>query len=67
MQREGSMMAFDDETLEAAAQMLERLAGNSLYRSAWRAGAKRIRSLKNLKPKNEVLNDGAEQISSSSS
>lgn len=60
------MTEFDDETLEAAAQMLERLGGNSLYQSAWRAGAKRIRALKNLKNKDEVLNDSAEQIRSSS-
>jgi hypothetical protein len=61
------MTAFDDETLEAAAQLLERLAGNSLYRSAWRAGAKRIRAMKNLKVSGEVLNDRTPQISSSSS
>lgn len=56
------MTRYDDETLEAAAQLLERLAGNSLYQSAWRAGAKRIRNLKNAdEPK--VLNDEREQIS----
>jgi hypothetical protein len=55
------MTRYDDDTLEAAAQLLERLAGNSLYQSAWRAGAKRIRNLKNdVKAKH--LNDEREQI-----
>lgn len=60
------MTRYDDETLEAAAQLLEQLAGNSLYRSAWRAGAKRIRDLKCVKDEDErkVLNDEREQISS---
>lgn len=57
------MRRFDDETLEMAAQLLEHLAGNDLYRSAWRAGAKRIRALKNLKDTAEVLKDIPEQIS----
>lgn len=61
------MTRFDDETLEAAAGLLENIAGNSLYRAAWRAGAKRIRALKNLKDSAEVLKDSAQQISSSSS
>jgi hypothetical protein len=58
------MTRFDDDTLEAAAQLLERTAGNRLYEAAWRAGAKRIRALKNLKSGAEVLNDNPEQISS---
>jgi hypothetical protein len=61
------MTKFDDETLEAAAQLLETTAGNSLYRSAWRAGAKRIRALKNLKDGDAILKDGRGQISNSSS
>lgn len=61
------MTRFDDETLEAAAQLLERTAGNKLYEAAWRAGAKRIRSLKKLKPEGEMLNDKPEQISALSS
>lgn len=56
------MTRYDDDTLEAAAQLLERLAGNSLYQSAWRAGAKRIRNLKNAGDA-KVLNDEREQIS----
>jgi hypothetical protein len=55
-------MTYDNDTLEAAAQLLERLAGNSLYQSAWRAGAKRIRNLKNA-DEAKVLNDEREQIS----
>lgn len=60
------MTRFDDDTLEAAAQLLERTAGNSLYQAAWRAGAKRIRALKNLKTENTILKDSEQQISSSS-
>lgn len=60
------MTTFDDDTLEAAAQLLERLAGNHVYKFAWRAGAKRIRALKNLKSNVEILNDASEQISKSS-
>lgn len=60
------MTRFDDNTLEAAAQLLERTAGNSLYQAAWRAGAKRIRALKNLKTENTILKDSEQQISSSS-
>jgi hypothetical protein len=60
------MTRFDDDTLEAAAQLLERTAGNSIYEAAWRAGAKRIRALKNLKEPNEILKDGVQQISSNS-
>jgi hypothetical protein len=67
MQREGSMTAFDDETLEAAAQLLERVAGNSIYQKAWRVGAKRIRSMKKLTGECEKLTDAGAQISSSSS
>jgi hypothetical protein len=55
-------MTYDNDTLEAAAQLLERLAGNSLYQSAWRAGAKRIRNLKNANEA-KVLNDERGQIS----
>jgi hypothetical protein len=58
------MTRFDDATLEAAAQLLEHTAGNNIYQAAWRAGAKRIRALKNLKDDSEVLKDNAEQISS---
>jgi hypothetical protein len=61
------MTTFDDETLEAAAQLLERTAGNSIYRAAWRAGAKKIRALKNLKDDSEILKDSSEQICSISS
>lgn len=58
------MTRFDDDTLEAAAQLLERTAGNPIYQAAWRAGAKRIRALKNLKDSAEILKDDAHQISS---
>lgn len=58
------MTRFDDATLEAAAQLLESIAGNSIYRSAWRAGAKRIRALKNLKDETKDLKDSKPQISS---
>jgi hypothetical protein len=34
------------EALEAAAKMLENRAGNHVYRSAWRAAAKLVRSCK---------------------
>ena len=59
-------MAYDDETLEAAAQLLDRMAGNSIYQFAWRAGAKRIRGLKS-DAKRKVLNDTREQLVSESS
>lgn len=58
------MTRYDDETLEAAAEMLEKLAGNSVYEKAWKAGAKRIRSLKKLTCEDEKLTDNAEQICS---
>lgn len=61
------MSKFDEATLEAAAQLLERMAGNTVYRAAWRTGAKRIRALKNLKDTPEVLKDNPSQISSLSS
>jgi hypothetical protein len=54
---------FDDDTLEAAAQLLERHSGNELYMKAWKTGAKLIRGLK----ADQKLNDKSEQISSSSS
>ncbi|MCK1430891.1 hypothetical protein [Bradyrhizobium sp. 87] len=57
------MSKFDEETLEAAAQLLERSAGNTLYEAAWRAGAKRIRALKKSKGNDEILKDGCAQIS----
>lgn len=60
------MTRFDDDTLEAAAQLLEKLAGNKVYESAWRAGAKKIRALKILKTDGQKLNDSLDQISSSS-
>jgi hypothetical protein len=47
---------LDAETLEAAAQMLEHTAGNTLYQAAWRAAAKKIRRMK-------ILNDDGQQIS----
>lgn len=56
------MTRFDNDTLEAAAELLERSAGNPIYQAAWRAGAKRIRALKDLKNNSEVLKDNAEQI-----
>lgn len=58
------MTRFDDATLEAAAELLERMAGNTIYQAAWRAGAKRIRGLKVLKSGGEVLKDNQEQITS---
>ena len=58
------MTRFDDATLEAAARLLETTAGNRIYEAAWRAGATRIRALKNLKDEAEVLKDIKEQISS---
>lgn len=58
------MTRYDDETLEAAAEMLEKLAGNSIYQKAWKAGAKRIRSLKKLTCEHEKLTDKPEQICS---
>jgi hypothetical protein len=58
------MTRYDDKTLEAAAQLLERLAGNSVYEKAWRAGARRIRDLKKLTGCDEKLTDRTEQISS---
>lgn len=61
------MTKFDDETLEAAAQLLERSAGNALYEAAWRAGAKKIRALKNSADDVQNLKDGRDQISNSSS
>lgn len=59
-------MAFDNETLEAAAQLLERLGGNDVYMRAWKAGAKRIRGLKKLTSGDEKLTDNPEQITSHS-
>lgn len=61
------MTRYDDETLEAAAEMLEKLGGNSLYQYAWRAGAKKIRELKLLKNDDapSILNESDEQISES--
>lgn len=56
------MTRYDDETLEAAAQLLERLAGNSIYEKAWRTGAKRIRDMKKLTSEREKLTDEREQI-----
>jgi hypothetical protein len=56
------MSSYDDETLEAAAQLLERTAGNSIYEKAWRAGAKKIRSLKKLTCDDEKLTDKPAQI-----
>jgi uncharacterized protein with NAD-binding domain and iron-sulfur cluster len=61
------MTKFDDDTLEAAAELLERSAGNTLYEAAWRAGAKKIRALKNSKESVSILKDGRAQISNSSS
>jgi len=61
------MSRFDDDTLEAAAQLLERSAGNTLYEAAWRAGAKKIRALKKPKDNEQILKDGGQQISNSSS
>lgn len=61
------MNGFDDQTLEAAAQLLERAAGNTLYQAAWRAGAKKIRALKNSKDSAQILKDERAQISNSSS
>lgn len=54
-------MPYDDETLEAAAQMLERLGGNHIYQFAWRRGAQRIRALKS-DVGCKVLNDSDKQI-----
>lgn len=59
------MTRFDDATLDAAAELLEAMAGNTIYQAAWRAGAKRIRALKVLKGGDQVLKDTEEQISSS--
>jgi len=59
-------MTLDDDTLEAAAQMLEQTAGNALYRAAWRSGAKKIRRMKILKERDEILKDGQAQIMSES-
>jgi hypothetical protein len=59
------MTKFDDDTLEAAAQLLETTAGNTLYQSAWRAAAKKIRALKNLKDGDLILKDERAQISNS--
>jgi uncharacterized protein with NAD-binding domain and iron-sulfur cluster len=59
------MSEFDDATLEAAAQLLERAAGNTLYEAAWRAGAKKIRALKKSKDSPQILKDGSHQISNS--
>jgi hypothetical protein len=56
------MTRFDDTTLDAAAELLERMAGNTIYQAAWRAGAKRIRALKVLKDNGEVLKDSGNQI-----
>jgi hypothetical protein len=56
------MTRYDDDTLEAAAQLLERLAGNSVYEKAWRSGAKRIRLLKKLTSDGAKLTDKREQI-----
>lgn len=58
------MSRYDDDTLEAAAELLERLGGNSLYEKAWRAGAKKIRSLKKLTCESEKLTDERVQIRS---
>jgi hypothetical protein len=60
-------MSYDNETLEAAAVLLERLSGNSIYEKAWRTGARRIRALKKLTAEDEKLTDSASQISQSSS
>ena len=56
------MTRFDDATLEAAAELLERLAGNTIYQAAWKSGAKHIRALKVLKDNEELLKDNAPQI-----
>lgn len=61
------MTKFDEATLEAAAQLLERMAGNIVYQSAWRTAAKRIRAMKNLKDAPEILKDNTKQISPLSS
>lgn len=58
------MTRYDDETLEAAAQLLEHLGGNTIYEKAWRAGAKRIRDLKKLTRDDKKLTDNREQICS---
>jgi hypothetical protein len=57
------MTKFDDDTLEVAAQLLERSAGNTLYEAAWRAGAKKIRALKNSADGMKILKDDRQQIS----
>jgi hypothetical protein len=57
------MTKFDDDTLEVAAQLLERSAGNTLYEAAWRAGAKKIRALKNSADGMKILKDVRQQIS----
>ena len=58
------MTTYDDETLELAAQLLERLGGNTIYQKAWRAGAKRIRDLKKLTDDGKKLTDNRSQICS---
>lgn len=58
------MIVFDNDTLEAAAQMLERLGGNPIYEKAWRAGAKKLRAMKKLTPETPKLTDKPEQITS---
>lgn len=50
---------MDSDTLEKAAQALETRATNDLYRKAWKAAAKVLRS---MKPE-EKLPDNDEQIS----
>lgn len=54
-----------DVVLEAVAFQLESRSGNSLYKSAWRAAAKVVRSWKNLNNARPILNDNPTQISSS--
>jgi len=51
---------MDNETLERAAQILEGHATNDMYRKAFRAGAKLLRSKKKLP-------DSSEQIGHTSS
>lgn len=48
------------DLLEHVAQSLERRAGNDIYRKAWRAAAKHVRTMKEL-------TDSAPQISKLSS
>lgn len=55
-------MPYDDETLEAAAELLERLGGNYMYEKAWKAGAKKIRALKKLTSEPQKLTDSREEL-----